>query len=85
MTELNIKIAKSVDDAPNYRKLGGYKGAELLEAVIVPEGTESGAPSVDLVFEDEAGNKFVALTTGAILEGLAMAVAGVRAIGLLML
>lgn len=69
-----IKMCNSIEEAPNYAAMGGYKLAKFKEAVVVKAGTEGGNPTVDLVFEDESGNKFVAMTTGALVKSIAHAV-----------
>lgn len=71
---ISIKICNSIDEAPNYNKIGGFKAANLTEAVIVKSGTQGGNPTVDLVFHDEQGNKFVALITGRLLKAVSQAV-----------
>ena len=83
MNTLSIRIADTSKDAPNYRG-GDFKPARLKEAFIVAKGTESGKPTVDLVFEitDPAGNVTdiaVAMTTGAIIKALASAIEGTEA------
>lgn len=82
MSTLPIRIVESPEAAPNY-KGGDFKGAKLAEAVIVKNGTVSGKPTVDLVFEvtDKDGNVVelaVAMTTGAIIKALAGAIQGVE-------
>lgn len=64
MKGLKINRYKSIEEAPNYRNIGGYNAATLVEVGIVEKGMQSGLPSVDLVFVDEQGNKFVALLPG---------------------
>lgn len=82
MNALDIRIADTPAQAPNYRG-GDFKGATLREAVIVKNGTVAGRPTVDLIFEikDADGNVVdlaVAMTTGAIIEGLAAAIKGAQ-------
>lgn len=66
---ITISICNHINDAPNYNTDGrGVKGAEIVEAVIVRNGTVEGNDTVDLVFKDQDGNKYVALVTGRILK-----------------
>jgi hypothetical protein len=48
-----------------------YKSATLIEAVVVRAGTVEGKSTVDLVFQDQKGNKFVAMNTGRIIRSIA--------------
>lgn len=66
-----IKIANTVEEAPDYKKLGGWQHADCKTAVIVRNGTEGGNDTVDLQFTDEKGNKFVAMLTANILKTIA--------------
>lgn len=80
MNALHVRIVDSPSKAPNY-KGGDFKGAVLQEAVIVKNGTTSGKPTVDLVFEvTDADGKTeivaVAMTTGAIIQMLAATIKG---------
>lgn len=69
MQTLNIKIFNSPAEAPNYNTNGeGVKAATVKEAVIVRNGTQGGNPTVDLVFEDDKGQKYVAMLTGRLLK-----------------
>jgi len=77
MSQLKIRIAQSIDEAPKYQE-PEYTGVKLVEAVIVQRGMASGSPSVDLVFHDQKGQKYVAMTTYNLLDGLHGAVVGVK-------
>lgn len=77
MKELSISIVPSPEDAPDYKGTAS-RSAELTRAIIVKGGTTSGKPTVDLQFVSEDGTAFVAMTTGAILEGLAAAIQGAK-------
>ncbi|MEE4191535.1 MAG: hypothetical protein V2I66_08140 [Halieaceae bacterium] len=72
MHTLSIKLADSVEEAPNYEK-PEHLGANLLEAVVVQNGTEQGGATVDLVFCDEQGQKYVAMTTLTLLRNMVIA------------
>jgi hypothetical protein len=67
---VELQIFDTAEEAPNYNTNGeGFKGANLLRAVIVRKGTKEGRPTVDLQFQDNlTGQKYVALATGAILK-----------------
>lgn len=75
--DLNIVMADTVAEAPNYEK-PDYEGANLTTAVVVGNGTVGGNPTVDFVFEDENGQKYIAMLTGGIVESLAGAVRGMK-------
>ncbi len=70
---LNIQI-KTIKESPNYNELNkageNWKVATLKTAIVTKEGTKAGNPTVDLQFEDEHGNKFIAMVKGSLLEGL---------------
>lgn len=74
MNMLSMEI-KTVDEAPNYKTGAndgdGFKGAKLIKAVVIRKGMENGKDTVDLQFETEDGQKFVAMTTGTLLKSLA--------------
>lgn len=72
MQELDIQICNNADEAPHYkdglRGGEGFKGAKLMKAVVVRQGTQGGRAIVDLQFEDEQGNKYVAMITARLLK-----------------
>lgn len=72
MQSLNIKIFEDAKDAPNYNDLiaNGEKiaNAKLTDAYIVKNGTENGHPTIDLIFVDDAGNKYIAMITANLLK-----------------
>ena len=71
MNIIEIQICDSPNDAPNYNTDGkGFKGAKLIKAIVVRKGTKGGHDTIDLQFEDENGQKYIALTTAAILKTL---------------
>lgn len=77
MPSLSIRLADSPTEAPSYSK-PEYLLAKLTTAQIVGRGTVSGNPTVDFIFEDEAGQKYVAMLTGGLVENLAAAVLGMK-------
>jgi len=66
----------SIFDYPGEAGDAGYvykppvKSATLEEAVIVRKGTQAGNSTVDLIFTDADGNKYVAMITGNLLKAL---------------
>lgn len=74
---LTLLIADSPDEAPTYRA-PEYRVANLTTAQLVGRGTRSGLPTVDFIFEDENGQKYVAMLTGTLCENLAAAVLGLK-------
>lgn len=74
---LTLKLADSPDEAPVYR-LPEFRVANLTTAQIVGRGTAAGLPTVDFIFEDENGQKYVAMLTGGLVENLAAAVLGMK-------
>jgi hypothetical protein len=59
---LTVLLADSPDEAPKYA-LPEYRLAN---------------PTVDFIFEDENGQKYVAMLTGGLVENLAAAVLGMK-------
>jgi hypothetical protein len=74
---LSIRLADTPHEAPKYNK-PEYLFANLVAAQIVGRGTVAGNPTVDFIFEDENGQKYVAMLTGGIVENLAAAVLGMK-------
>ena len=75
--DLKMLLADSPLEAPSY-KLPEYKAVNLTKAQIVGQGTVDGNPTVDFIFEDEDGQKYVALITGGLVEMLTGAIKGMR-------
>lgn len=75
--DLNILLADSPQEAPNYEK-PEYQGANLTTAHVVGKGTTDGNPTVDLIFEDENGQKYIAMITGNLMQMLAGAIQGMK-------
>jgi hypothetical protein len=72
MNSLKIGIHKSIEEAPKYNH-PEYKSAELVSAEIVHGGTVNGRATVDLVFIDNNGQKYVTMVTARILDMLVKA------------
>lgn len=73
---LNITICKDVEDAVargfNYAAFGDkFKPIQIVQAVVVQNGTQGGNPSVDLVMIDQTGQRHVVMLTGALINMLA--------------
>lgn len=74
MQSLSITIHNAPDEAPNYKKdHPEFKGAELVSAAVVKNGTEEGKPTIDLLFKDQDGNTYVAMVTGRLLRSVVAA------------
>lgn len=74
---LAVLLHDSPDEAPKYDK-PEFLFANLTTARVVGRGTANGLPTVDFIFEDEKGQKYVAMLTGGIVENLAGAVRGMK-------
>lgn len=74
---LNILLADSPKQAPNYEE-PEYLGANLTTAQVVGNGTMDGNPTVDLIFVDENGQKYIAMLTGGLIQNLAGAIQGMK-------
>lgn len=73
MTSMKVAVvedaAEAIEQGFNYTD-GDYKAVEIVQAIVVRNGTEAGRPSVDFILQDEDGNKYVVLLTGALLKAL---------------
>lgn len=76
---IDIDLHDSPETAPSYGH--PIRPLRLVRAVAVNKGTASGAPTVDLILADEAGNEFVTMTSAALLSTLVGAIAGLVARG----
>jgi len=65
---INIEIADSIDEAPNYGE--DFTMLKMVKGIVVCRGTVQGNPTVDLQLEDEHGNKFLVMATGGIIEAI---------------
>ncbi len=75
-THFNVVLHDSPAEAPKYGE--DVTLLRIDAALVVGNGMESGAPSVDLQMVDGAGRKFLVMTTGSLLEMLGGAIAGKR-------
>lgn len=46
------------------------KPIEIKKVVVVRKGTKAGSPTVDILLEDETGQRFVCMVTGALLKSI---------------
>lgn len=46
------------------------KPIEITNVVVVRKGTQAGNPTVDLVLQDETGQRFVCMVTGALIKSI---------------
>ncbi len=74
---LSVKMSDSPQEAPIYRP-PEYLGARIDHVHVVGRGTIDGNPTVDFVFVDEKGQKYVAMLTGGLVETLTGAIQGMR-------
>lgn len=69
MQAIEIKLFNSPAEAPNYNTNGeGVKTGFIKEAVIVKNGTQGGNATIDLIFVDANGQKYVAMITANLLK-----------------
>lgn len=71
---LPVAICKDADDAIaqgfNWAADKAVKPIEVKQAVVVRDGTTQGRSTVDFVLEDETGQRFVFVITGALLKSI---------------
>ena len=67
---MKLKVFKGAQEAiaAGYVYREQHTGLHIEEAVVVCNGTEEGNATVDLVMVDDAGNKFVTMTTVNLLK-----------------
>lgn len=67
---LSVQICNNVDEAPKYEKEDGWNGIVLKKVVKVEGGMQSGKPTYDLQFQDDKGNKYVAIITHGVMDSI---------------
>jgi len=67
LDSINVRVFDEPKDAPIYR-LPEYKAVTLDSVAVVGKGTVNGNPTVDLIFSDGQGQKYMALVKGSFLE-----------------
>ena len=70
---LSVVVCKSVDAALEQGfsyALPEYKAICITNAVVVRGGTKAGNATVDLLLEDESGQKYVCMITGNLLKSI---------------
>lgn len=73
MQQLHVKTFATADEAianGHVYDRSEYAPIAIKEVIIVDQGTVGGNPTVDLVLQDEHGNKFVTMVTGRLLKSL---------------
>jgi hypothetical protein len=73
MQHLNVVLCEDATDAADkgfVYKRPEYKPVNITRVVVVKTGTVGNNPTVDLVMEDEEGNKSVVTVTGRLLRSL---------------
>lgn len=78
MQSLDIKNFYRVEDAPNYNNDKSFKAGKIDHVCVVGNGTAEGNPTVDFIFTDESGQKYIAMITGNLVVALAQAVKGMK-------
>lgn len=73
---ITIQILNNSTEAPKYTE--ETRLLKLHTCIIVGNGTKSGKPTVDLQMTDADGNKYIVMTTGALLESMGCAAKGKR-------
>jgi len=71
---ITLQVFGKPSEAPNYGK--DTKIIQGKACLIVQGGTETGKPTIDFQFEDQDGNKYLMMTTAAIMQMIAGAVTG---------
>jgi hypothetical protein len=61
--------AEAIDKGLSYHR-PTYLPIEIVKAVVVQNGTQSGNPSVDLILVDEKGQHYAMMITGRLLKML---------------
>lgn len=75
--DLDILLCDTPQEAPVYRA-PEYKAGNLKRAVVVGWGTVNGNPTIDFIFEDESGQKYIAMITATLIEQLAAMARGLK-------
>lgn len=77
MNGINQQLAVTiVEDASEAIKAGHFYRPpihlplRIEQVVVVKKGTQAGASTVDLIFVDEKGQKYVTLVTGSLLRSI---------------
>lgn len=66
---MNPNVLNVREDAPNYnRDELDTRSADLTDLYIINKGTVNQQQTVDLIFRDKEGNKFVAMITAKLLR-----------------
>lgn len=72
-TDLAVSICEDASDAVRqgyFYRQPVYLPIKIIKAVVIKNGTQSGGSSVDFILEDEKGQKYVVMITGAILKAI---------------
>lgn len=67
--QLVIKNAASPDEAPKYTS-PEFKAADIDHVLIVRKGTVGNKSTIDIVFVDEQGQKYITMITAALIQTL---------------
>lgn len=75
---IQLELFDRPEDAPTYRA-PEHQAIIFTGANIVGRGTVSGEPTIDLLLEDETGQKWMAMVKSSHLQNISAAVSGMRA------
>lgn len=64
---ISITVHESPQEAPKY-EAPEHLHATLIQAVVVKRGTLQGNPTIDLVFRDDKGQKYISMITARLLK-----------------
>jgi hypothetical protein len=75
MQHLNVSMFDNAEmaSAAGYSKESKYadaKPVEIIQVVVVRNGTKGGNSAADLILADQEGNKYVVMVTGNLLKSL---------------
>ena len=72
MNHLDVVVCKDADEASQkgFDYGSEFKAVEIEKVVVVEDGTQSHRSTVDLLFKDKDGNKYVVMLTGALLKSI---------------
>lgn len=73
-TAVSTRVANSPAEAPVYGD--DTKMLRMTAVVVVSNGTQAGRPTVDIQMEDANGNKYLIMTTGALMTAINQVIVG---------
>ena len=73
MNHLSVTVCEDASDATRqgfFYRPPIYLPIDISKVVVVKKGTEAGNATVDLILEDEKGQKYVCMVTAALLKSI---------------